>query len=81
MEEGAAIGSGRRWPRQKAHLLSSCAMLALTSGISRASVKRSGSIPIGKAATRVRLPLSSTPAGQGGRGEGQGGVGVGGWRV
>lgn len=36
-------------------------MLALTSGISSASVKRSGSMPIGKAATRVRLPLSSTP--------------------
>ena len=38
-------------------------MLPFTSGCSRASTKRSGWMPIGKAATRVSQPLSSTPSG------------------
>ena len=38
-------------------------MWALTSVRSSARAKRSGSMPIGKAATRVSDPLSSTPSG------------------
>ena len=43
--------------------LSSCAMLLRTSGRFRATAKLPGSMPIGKAATRVSIPLSSTPSG------------------
>lgn len=46
-----------------AYLLSSSAMWERTSTRSKARWKRSGSMPMGKAATRVKDPLSSTPSG------------------